>query len=212
MQIIVVIEQLAGEGDQKQLVGETEIDLDELQDKRLKYYPLGDKDKILQAEVYDARKRRKPEEAEKHAENQSSTEHREKFIRERRKFLENIVETETKLKKNFSEKIMELLGDSKSARNEREKMLEEPHTPQQRNLIYENGLEDYNEAKLKKSRSDHALNLMEGRPFYTVNYDRRERQESRDKVHPSQKHKLMLNTLNLVETEHPSKYLFKDRF
>ena len=68
----------------------------------------------------------------------------------------------------------------------------------QRNLIYENGLEEYGEAKLKKSRSDHAFNTMEGRPFFMANYDKRERQESKEKINPSQKHKLMLNTLNVV--------------
>ena len=119
MQIIIVIEETKKDGDEKESIGETEIDLDELMEKKLKYYTIGNKDKILQAEVYEAKKRKKQEEGEKNIDNHSSADHRERFIRERRKFLESIVETETKLKKNFSEKIMELLGDSKSARNDR---------------------------------------------------------------------------------------------
>ena len=40
-------------------VGEAEINLDELQDKKLKYYSVESTDKILQAEVYEPKKYRK---------------------------------------------------------------------------------------------------------------------------------------------------------
>lgn len=67
--------------------------MDELQQKKVKYYPIGKEDKILQVEVYDSKKRKKPEQNHINGENVNSAEHREKFLAERRKFLENIIET-----------------------------------------------------------------------------------------------------------------------
>ena len=64
MQIIIVIEETKKDGDEKDIVGETEIDLDELM-RKLKYYTIGNKDKILQGEFYVAKKRKKQEEGEK---------------------------------------------------------------------------------------------------------------------------------------------------
>ena len=40
MQIIIVIEETNKDGDEKEIFGEVEIDLDELMEKKLKYYTI----------------------------------------------------------------------------------------------------------------------------------------------------------------------------
>ena len=50
MRIVVVIHRVK-ERHQREVVGEAEINLDELQDRKIKYFTLGDMDKVLQIEL-----------------------------------------------------------------------------------------------------------------------------------------------------------------
>lgn len=154
------------EGRQNELIGEAEINLDELQNRKIKYFTLGEMDKVLQIELVELKNQR---ESDPSTPAESQRARNEKFLQDRKKFLESVNQKQAELKKSFSDKIHSLLNNDAVVRE------------------YSEDEGAYDRAifgKDKGMRNSH----------YEAPGSRNDRMGKTG----AQKHRLMLNTLNIV--------------